>query len=80
MAIRKVSIRSCDRCGVEPAEQCTVNTPETGRRFVDLCAKHRAELVELAGEGTPGDRRRTRSYTREQVARMAAQKAEAGAP
>lgn len=77
MAIRKVSIRSCDRCGGEPAEQCTVTTPETGRRFVDLCVKHRADLVELAGEGTIADKRRTRSYTREQVARMAEQKAKA---
>lgn len=70
MVIQKISVRRCDRCGTEPAEQCTIATPENGRRFVDLCAKHRGVLNELADEGTRADKRRTPSYTREQVARM----------
>jgi hypothetical protein len=75
MAVRKVSVRSCDKCGNEPAEQVTINTPETGRRYVDLCEKHRAVLVDLAA-GAAADGRRKRSYTREQVADMAKRKSQ----
>lgn len=75
MVVEKRPHRLCDACGKEPAEQCTITTPEHGRRYVDLCAAHRQPLVELAQGGAKGDRRRTRSYTREQVAEMAKRKA-----
>lgn len=75
MATRRVTVRSCDTCGAEPAEPVIVTTPETGRRSLDLCGKHRAPLVELAQGGRSGDRRVKRSYTRAEVEALANRKA-----
>lgn len=77
LGTRKQLHRFCDTCGTEPAEQCIVTTPEAGRRFVDLCEKHREKLNQIAGEGAPGDARRNKVYTKDQVERMAKRKARA---